>query len=325
MSPKRVEFDLDRATADAWTQFTGRLAVVLSVIDVDGRLHLGTQSAPDDPAPAVDVACEQRDGEPWLRLTTQGNHALGRTFQLGAAQVGALHDLGWLDDGDDYAIDHVQDDCATLAALIVNTVRDVFGVQHPVFLAPDQLAEVLQPGLGSPVDEELAEEGLIGPGAAGAGPARSLPATLDHTEERWRRLQGQVMAELTDVFGHPPFRDREGDIAIRVGSTVVFVRVTPDAEEVIIFSVLVHDVDGRSRAAEILNDLNAESRFGRFALHRDKVFVSMSLLADPFVPEHLRTALTIMSRIADGIDDELARKLRGRTTFDQPGGGSRES
>jgi hypothetical protein len=32
-----------------------------------------------------------------------------------------------------------------------------------------------------------------------------------------------------------------------------------------------------------------------------------------------------MSRIADGIDDELARKLRGRTTFDQPGGGSRES
>ena len=256
MSPKRVEFDLDRATADAWTQFTGRLAVVLSMIDAGGRLHLGTLSSHDDPAPAVDVSCETRGGEPWLRLTTLGNHALGRTFQLGPAQIESLHDLGWQDDAEDFTIEHVQDDCAWLAGVVVNTVRDVFGVQHPVFLAPDQLAEVLQPGVDSPVDEELAEEGLIA--RRDAGSAVSLPVARGGAEERYRRLQGEVMAELTSVFGHPPFRDREGDIAIRVGSTVVFVRVTPDAEEIIVFSVLVHDVDGRSRAAEILNDLNAE-------------------------------------------------------------------
>ncbi|HET9128099.1 MAG TPA: YbjN domain-containing protein [Propionibacteriaceae bacterium] len=317
MSRRRVEFDLDRATADAWAQFTARLAVVLSMIDAGGRLHLGTQSSADDAAPAVDVSCERRGDEPWLRLTTPGNHALGRTFQLGPVQVQALHDLGWHDDGEDFSIEHVQDDCSWLAGLVVATVRDVFGVQHPVFLAPDQLAEVLQPDLGSSVDEELADEGLL---VGHEGPDAGLPAMVDGGEARWRRLQAQVLAELTDVFGHEPFRDRQGDIAIRVGSTVVFVRVTPDAEEVIIFSVLVHDVDGRSRAMEILNDLNAESRFGRFALHRDKVFVSMSLLADPFVPAHLRTALAIMSRIADGIDDDLARKLRGRTTFDQSSG-----
>ncbi|MDA8438355.1 MAG: YbjN domain-containing protein [Propionibacterium sp.] len=319
MSDERIEFDLDRAMADAWAQFTGRLAVVLSVIDLDGQLHLGTQSRPDDPAPSIDITCRRRDDDLWLHLVTVGNHALGHTFQLSAEQAGALHDLGWSDDGEDFAIDHIQDDCIRLARTVVATVRDVFGVQHPVFLAPDQLAEVLQPDPDSPVDRELVEEGLV---ANGSLLGDGLPIAWDARTARWRDLQDRVMAELTQMFGHQPFRDSEGDIAIRVGSTVVFVRVTPDAQEVIVFSVLVHDVDGRSRAAEILNDLNAESRFGRFALHRDKVFVSMSLLAEPFVPAHLRAALRIISQVADGIDDDLARKLRGRTTFDPPGASS---
>ncbi len=315
MLDERIEFDLDRAMADAWTQFTGRLAVVLSVIDPEGELHLGTQSHPDDPAPSIDITCRRVDDDLWLHLVTPGNHALGRTFQLSAEQIDALHDLGWSDDGRDFAIDRVQDDCVALAATIVGTVRDVFGVQHPVFLAPDQLAEVLQPDPDSAVDRELVEEGLV---TDGSPLTNGLPVAWDGRTARWRALEDRVMAEFTALFGHPPFRDSEGDIAIRVGSTVVFVRVTLDAQEVIVFSVLVHDVDGRSRAMEILNDLNAESRFGRFALHRDKVFVSMSLLADPFVPAHLRTALRVISQVADGIDDDLARKLRGRTTFEPP-------
>ena len=43
----------------------------------------------------------------------------------------------------------------------------------------------------------------------------------------------------------------------------------------------------------------------------------MSLMAKPFVPEHLHRAVRIMSQLSDGIDDELARKLHGRTTFDR--------
>jgi len=35
----------------------------------------------------------------------------------------------------------------------------------------------------------------------------------------------------------------------------------------------------------------------------------------PFVPAHLQQALRVLSRIADGIDDALASKLGGRTTF----------
>jgi hypothetical protein len=84
---------------------------------------------------------------------------------------------------------------------------------------------------------------------------------------------------------------------------------------VVIFAAVVHDVAGRSRAAEVLNDLNVEARWVKFQLIRDRVFVTMSVLSRPFVPAHLHQAVRILSDVADGIDNELAAKLNGRTTF----------
>ena len=90
--------------------------------------------------------------------------------------------------------------------------------------------------------------------------------------------------ELTSMYGHPPFRDNEGDVAIRVGSTMLFLRTSGDGKEVTVFAAVVHDVSGRSRATEVINDLNVESRWVKFQLVRDRVFASMSVLAQPFVP-----------------------------------------
>ena len=65
----------------------------------------------------------------------------------------------------------------------------------------------------------------------------------------------------------------------------------------------------------MINDLNVESRWVKFQLVRDRVFVTTSVPARPFVPAHLHQALRVMSQVADGVDDELAAKLDGRTTF----------
>ena len=135
-----------------------------------------------------------------------------------------------------------------------------------------------------------------------------MPNNRHHLEEL-------IDAELADMFGYPPIRDAEGDIAIRVGSTMLFLRAAPDGQEVIVFAAVVHDVAGRSRAAEVLNDLNVEARWVKFQLVRDRVFVTVSVLARPFVAAHLRQAVMILAETADGIDDELAAKLNGRTTF----------
>jgi hypothetical protein len=130
-----------------------------------------------------------------------------------------------------------------------------------------------------------------------------------------QHLNDLVDTELAEMYGHRPFRDAEGDVAIRVGSTMLFLRTSRDGQEVVIFAAVVHDVAGRSRAAEVLNDLNVEARWVKFQLIRDRVFVTISVLSQPFVPAHLHQAVRILSDIADGIDDELAAKLNGRTTF----------
>jgi hypothetical protein len=196
-----------------------------------------------------------------------------------------------------------QDDADRISELAVAALRDVYGVQHPIFLAPDQLAELLQP-TPTPVEGTAVVLGRA---------ERDLTPLMPRDR---RHLDELVDAELGRMFGYPPIHDTEGDVAIRVGSTMLFLRTAPDAQEVVVFAAVVHDVAGRSRAAEVLNDLNVAARWVKFQLVRDRVFVTVSVLARPFVPTHLHQAVTILAETADGIDDELAVKLGGRTTFD---------
>lgn len=306
------EFDFDESTEQAWTLFTGRLAEVVSVVDDGSVLTVGTLSGEDERSPWISFAVgarPSREQDPVVHMEAASNASLGDGFQLVASQLDQLEQLGWqppTSEGphptSNFFVDHVQDDCTGLAALAVATLRDVYGVQHPVFLAPDHLAEILSP---DPARMEVPEP-------AGVLDEHDAVAQMPGSREQ---LDRWVALELTQMFGHEPIRDAEGDYTIRVGSTMVFVRTAPDAREVVLFSALVHDLEGRSRAAEVLNDLNSESRFGRFSLSRDRVFVSMSLLARPFVPAHLHEGVRIICEIADGIDDELAGKLRGRVTF----------
>ena len=300
-------FDLDESTRLAWDDFAERLGEVLSMMDDESSLAITAMAGSVEQAPTVGFV-----GLPGPRLlaTASSNPSLGERYQLGAEQLALMEELGWTAPtavgerpSPDFTMTATSDDSFELARLVVSTFRNAYGVEHPVFLSPDQLSDILMP------------------------PAPRLVTTSDHapadlvavlpTDQA--HLDALLDAEMVAIYGHHPFRDSEGDIAIRVGSTMVFVRSTPDAREVVLFSALVHDVSGRSRAAEVLNDLNVETRFGRFALHRDRVFVQMSVPAHPFVPAHLHQALKALSQIADGIDDELAAKLQGRTTFDPSG------
>lgn len=210
---------------------------------------------------------------------------------VGTAAVGADADPVWM-------MSATQEDSGELAAGAVAVLREKFSVPHPAFLAPDQLADVLTP---RPTTEQL-----------GGYHPEQLRAVVPESRAD---LEGLIQTQLTGLIGHSPLRDADGDFGLRVGSAMVFVRVTPDAREVIVFSAIVHDVEGRSRAMEVLSDLNTDARFVRFFLIRDKVFVSLSFFSDPFVPAHLEQALKIVSLISDQIDSQLACKLRGRTTF----------
>ena len=301
------DFDIDRSIAQAWTEFSARLSEVISVMDDSADLTIGTESGSSDPAPFVRFSCPMRDR---VRCEAASNAVLGEDFQLSADQLAAMERLGWLPPSTDpphpksnFWVEAPQEQSDRMAALAVAALRDVYGVQHPIFLAPDQLAEVLHPVTG-PVETTAGELALLR--------HDDLESHLARDQSDLDRL---VEAELAEMFGHPPLRDSEGDVAIRVGSTMLFLRTAADGQEVLIFAAVVHDVAGRSRATEVLNDLNVEARWVKFQLVRDRVFVSLSVPAKPFVPAHLRQGVRILSDVADGIDNELAIKLNGRTTF----------
>ncbi|MGH3337369.1 MAG: T3SS (YopN, CesT) and YbjN peptide-binding chaperone 1, partial [Propionibacteriaceae bacterium] len=248
------------------------------------------------------------------------NAVLGDDFQLSSELLTEMERLGWQPPtvGEEHSpvsptanfwIELPQVESDRISELAVAVLRDVYGVQHPIFLAPDHLAEVLQPppppieGGASNRTMELERADLMS----------TMPRDQQH-------LNDLVDVELAKMYGHQPIRDAEGDVAIRVGSTMLFLRASRDGQEVVIFAAVVHDVAGRSRAAEVLNDLNVEARWVKFQLIRDRVFVSVSVLSRPFVPAHLHQAVRILSEVADGIDDELAAKLKGRTTFSEHDG-----
>jgi hypothetical protein len=315
------DFDLDRSTAQAWAEFQSRLSEVISMIDDSADLTIGTESESHGPPPFVRLSSPRRDV---IRCEAASNAVLGGEFQLSAELLTEMERLGWQPPtvGGEYSsaaeatqptanfwIELPQAESDRISELTVSALRDVYGVQHPIFLAPDQLAEVLQP-TPPPIE-----------GGASIRVLEVERADLLPTMPRDRQhLNDLVDAELAEMYGHQPIRDAEGDVAIRVGSTMLFLRTSEDGQEVVIFAAVVHDVAGRSRAAEVLNDLNVEARWVKFQLIRDRVFVTFSVLSRPFVPDHLHQAVRILSEVADGIDDELAAKLNGRTTFSEHDG-----
>lgn len=294
------DFDLDLSVDAAWRQFQDSLGDIVASIDDSDDLHIDADQREEHPGCGRLSFHADAPGEVTVRAA--GNPELAPADQLGADQVACLKTAGWEQQPDgSFTMTRSQDDANDLAAASVVALREAYGVQHPVFLVPDQLAEVLLPQDRLP---ELA-----------SGERRTVVVEPRNATE----LDAMIGVALQDMFGYAPLRDHQGDYALRHGSVMVFVRATPDANEVIVFSVIVHDVDGRSRAVEVLNDFNAESRFVRFELIRDQVFVQMSLLARPFVPAHLRQAVRLVATLADGVDEALAQRLRGRTTFGEIG------
>jgi len=309
------DFDLDRSTAQAWAEFQSRLSEVTSMIDDTADLTIGTASEGKGPPPYVRLS-SPRPGV--IRCEAASNAVLGEDFQLSAELLATMERLGWqpptvadhestiapIQPTANFWVELPQIESDRISELAVSALRDVYGVQHPVFLAPDKLAEALQP-VQAPLENEASIK------VAQTNQA-DLTATMPRSQQH---LNDLVDAELAEIYGNPPIRDADGDVAIRVGSTMLFLRTSKDGQEVVLFAPVVHDIAGRSRATEVLNDLNVEARWVKFQLIKDRVFVTISVLARPFVPAHLRQAVRILSDVADGIDNELAAKLNGRTTF----------
>ncbi|MBA3798768.1 MAG: hypothetical protein H0X18_06670 [Geodermatophilaceae bacterium] len=319
------EFDLDKRLAIAWIQLGGRLTSALTGLLPDEALIIELPSAYDEneltgSAPYLQFVSY---GDGGVHGEVSGNHVLDQRHRLSDEQGRALLELGWAapdpspadldgNEGLNFAIDVQPSELADLAGMSIAAIRDVFGVPHPSFLVaagndevPGRAAESL--GLSRPARDEAS--------VVEDEPLAIEPADRDHLIEL-------VDAALVPVVGGLPGHDDDGDIPIRSGSAIVFVRVAQDGPYVELFSPVLVEVEGSPLALERISQLNRWVRFVSFGWDSGTVHASMHLYCHPFVPEHLRHAVGVLTSVADRLDDELRLGLGGRPFFgeDEPSG-----
>lgn len=115
------------------------------------------------------------------------------------------------------------------------------------------------------------------------------------------------------MLGQRPCRDDDGDVPIRVGSAVVFVRNQWPMPSVQLFAEMVVEIDSPDAAVHELAALNHDIDGVKFALHGDRVIASVDLLAAPFAAEHLQMLVAHLCDVVSRHDAALARRVGGRT------------
>jgi hypothetical protein len=283
-------FDLDVAMDSAWTSFAGRLRTAVDGLGEHDSLIIGLPTALDPgelqgSAPYVQIL-GMGPGE--LRGEVSGNTYLDARLRLSDARMLALLGVGWLapeplpDEtapNGNFTVDLPRTASARLVEMTVATVRDVFGVPHPSFL-------------------EL-------PGLAATPPTG--------TED----LRSKVERTLAQHFEEPVLRDKDGDIPIRAGSAMVFVRVAADAPVVELFSPLLLGASGDALALERINRANRTIRFAKLTWTSGRVMANHEIWCEPFVPELLIGAVGVMMALADEMDDRLRAEIGGRRFFEE--------
>jgi Putative bacterial sensory transduction regulator len=111
-------------------------------------------------------------------------------------------------------------------------------------------------------------------------------------------------------------QDPDGDIRIRYGSTMCFVRGIEDPPSVRLFAPMVIDVPRTPALLEDLNDINLNITVGR-VVHTpaNEVLYSLELYGEQLTVEILRASLDAATTIADHFDHQLQARFGGKTLY----------
>jgi len=298
----------EREARQAWDELETRLTAWLG----DGHDGEGFAIAlpwTDDaegvpPYVAVDVT----DG--WACAAAASNTVLDATFELDAARCAQLEELGWdatsdpedeEEDGTNFsALDKLPGRAADVAEMLVSTLRDVYGIPAPSFLAVSG-AEAC----GS-FDDEPRPLGLTRAATADDGP--DLSVAMPSGPDDLRDLVAEALEPIMD--GEIEF-DPDGDIPVPAGRTVIFVRVAEDSPSIRLFAPLLLGVRWTPRVGHTLNEANQFLDFTKVVHLNDQVLATEQLSGAPFVAEILRQAVLRLVDLVDGLDVTLQEKIGG--------------
>lgn len=288
----------DDAMEEAWTGFRRRLADRLAGLDDrDGGTLIVQLSEEDDQDGASPYCQALADGE-WLRVETVSNEFLDAQHRLGDGQEQALVALGFgePEDGEspNFWVDVEQREADRAAWMIVQALREVFGVLHPVYLEADGVEST--PGASTPAP--------VAPGPPGDEGVRE-PQGSDELRE-W------LVALVSDLTHTEIELDDDGDVPFMTDRAVFYVTVSSRAPRILIHSTLLLDVVDEERALVEVNLLN-RAEFGvTFVLNDGQVSVRRELPMGAFVPGDVRTEIQRLITDSDRWITELQDRCGGR-------------
>ncbi|RRQ25684.1 hypothetical protein DK926_21660 [Rhodococcus sp. Eu-32] len=176
-----------------------------------------------------------------------------------------------------------------LAYLAVGEIRTVWGVTHPAFLDGDE-------------DSRGAE---------------AYDPTTAVTTDREDELERVVLRCLRNVTGLDVELSADKSVAIMLGLVTAYVYVAGPTE-VRIHAPVVERISGRTRAAELVADLNRRHSRLKFLLVDDRVHVAASVDAQPLVPRHLDAAFHRLAEFVMRVDASFADHLGGVVAYTGP-------
>jgi T3SS (YopN, CesT) and YbjN peptide-binding chaperone 1/T3SS (YopN, CesT) and YbjN peptide-binding chaperone 3 len=315
--------DLKGKVREAWQDFASTLAAAVRQLAPGTTLDLTldpTASGTGSAVYAVRILVEDT-GE--LTAAAVSNALLPDGYRLDRVAVGALVALGWSPpgvlpgSGEFFGLRLPVTEAGRLAVIVSRTLRDVYGAPHPAFLTyetegPDG-TPVHIPALGA---ARLVADDDAGADGDEAAAAQALARLGDEMVEL--PLADQVTAVVATLLKTTPDAlsvDPDGDIGIRSGSAMVFVRVRDNPPLIDVFSPILTEIEPSEQLYVKLSELTNRMPIGRLYCTGDTVWASVPVFGRDFQATHLMLAVQVMTGLADELDDRLHGEFGGKRFF----------
>lgn len=311
--------DLRDKVSRAWHEFARALAETLSSLPAGAYLELTldpTASGTGDASYVVTVTVDE-DGR--LVARAVGNASLPEAFHMNRAAIADMVALGWSPpgvepgSGDQFGLTTGVEEAPQLAGVLCRTMRDIYGAPHPAFLVY---------WAHDPAQQPLAVPVLGTARAASSPSAAASPAVEESSNgadssdaEALREQVHAVVAAMQRLTPDQLMADADGDIGIRAGTAMVFVKVRDNPPLVDVLSPVLTGIKPTEQLYGRLSELTNRMPVGRLYCANETVWASVPVFGRNFQPSHLVLAVQVMTGLADELDDRLQGEFGGRRFF----------
>ncbi|GIF43270.1 T3SS (YopN, CesT) and YbjN peptide-binding chaperone 1 [Actinoplanes xinjiangensis] len=315
--------DLRAKVTQAWREFASALAGLLPTLAPGSYVDVTLDPTASGTGTAVYSVSIRVLADGVVEALAVGNAALPQEYRMDRAAVADLVALGWsppgvlAGSGDSFGMRTSQDKVTPLATAVTRTLRDVYGAPHPAFLVylvhDDEDEPIDASPLGTARHEpsiELALDAL----SDGDALERALAGVAEDVVPLDERVR-TVVATMSKTTVDQLQVDTDGDIGIRAGSAMVFVRVRDNPPLVDVFSPILTEVEPTEQLYVKLSELTNRMPIGRLYCAQDTVWASIPVFGRNFQPTHLMLAVQVMTGLADELDDRLHGEFGGKRFF----------